>query len=79
MDNHLEFSVDTLKLRKKMLEEGIETIEELSKVTKVNRNTLSSVLKGKSLPSTPVMYAITKALHLRNTEAGIIFFKSKLS
>lgn len=72
------YSCNTIELRKKLAEKGINTITELSEITAVNRNTLGSVLSGKAQPSSRVMNKIVDALNLNSETAGLIFFDSNL-
>ena len=73
------YEVDAIALRVKMTKAGINTVEELSKRSGVNRNTLSDVLNGKTYPSSMVMSKIMIALSMTGDEAGRIFFKEKLA
>ena len=49
------YKVDTKKLQKAMIDADIKTIEQLSELTGVNRNTLSDIINGKIFPSSMVM------------------------
>lgn len=71
--------VDTKELKKRMIDCNINTIEELSRETGVNRNTLSDVINGKSRPSSYVMSKLVSILKLTPEDAGKIFFASKLA
>ena len=73
------YEVDTRELKIAMAEAGIDSIEQLSKATEVNRNTLSGVVNGSSYPSSMVMVKIAGALDLTRDRAGSIFFKRKLA
>ncbi|MCL2222317.1 MAG: helix-turn-helix domain-containing protein [Oscillospiraceae bacterium] len=64
---------DTKTLKKLMVDEGINDIASLSSATKINRNTLGSVLSGKSQPSAPVMEELIVALNIPPHKAGEIF------
>lgn len=73
------YGVETIELRKKMLDKGFLTIGSLSDACGVNRNTLSDVLNGKTLPSAYVMSRLVKTLDLTPEEAGRIFFTKELT
>lgn len=71
--------VDTKLLKKAMVDNDINTIEELVDKTGVNRNTLSDVVNGRAYPSSKVMVKLKMALCLTQEEAGAIFFKEKFA
>lgn len=71
-------AVDTVALRKVMVEKNIRSIEEFSKKSGVNRNTLSEVVNAKSRPSASVMDRIVVALEMSPEMAGRIFFAKDL-
>lgn len=73
------YQVDTKELQKAMIDAGIRTIEQLSDVTGVNRNTLADVVNGRAFPSSMVMAKLTHHLNLSSEHAGRIFFASKLA
>ena len=68
------YKIDTLSLRKAMIDAGIITIVDLADKANVNRNTVAGVLNGKVKPTLDVMYAISEALSLNSQKAGEIFF-----
>lgn len=70
--------VDTKELRKIMAEKDIKTIEEFSKKSGVNRNTLSDVINAKIRPSTSVMDRMVVTLEISPEMAGKIFFATNL-
>lgn len=72
------YSCDIIELKKVLAEKRIDTILELSKISNINRNTLSSVLSGSTNPSSQVMYKLVESLHLTPERAGKIFFKLNL-
>lgn len=74
----MQYVVDTVELKKLMAENHIDSIAELELITGVNRNTLSSVLRGKSYPSAHVIGALIDALHIELQNVGHIFFVSTL-
>ena len=75
---NIEYRIDVISLKKKMLDMNIETIAELSKRSAINRNTLSDVFNGKSKPSSDTMYKLVACLHISPSEAGEIFFNNNL-
>lgn len=68
------YFVDVKRIKKLMVEHEIDTVEELSEKTGVNRNTLATVLNGKSYPSSMVMTKIGEALDIPAEDMGGIFF-----
>lgn len=72
-------TVDTKALRKAMVDKEITTIEQLSKETGVNRNTLADVLNGNAYPSSSVMSRLADGLELSGEDAGRIFFANELA
>ena len=75
----MEYTVDTIQLRKAMLDAGITTITELSSVSSVSRNTLGGILDGNIRPSSNVIEKIAHALSLSGDDIGTIFFSQKLA
>ena len=71
--------VDTNRLRKAMIDAGIDTIEQLAEKAGINRVTTADVVKGRIYPSSMVMEKIKIALGLTSEDAGLIFFKEKLT
>lgn len=74
----MSFEVDTVELRKAMIERNITTIGELAELSGVDRNTLGRVVNGKCRPSTLVMEKLVVALDMQPCKAGAIFFKPNL-
>ena len=70
----MTYKVDTVALKKLMIENGIDTIGELAKRAGLNRNTTSAVVNGKCRPSTAVMDKLVAALNMESAVAGAIFF-----
>jgi transcriptional regulator with XRE-family HTH domain len=62
-----------------MIDADIKTIEQLSELTGVNRNTLSDIINGKIFPSSMVMSKLASCLKLTSEDAGRIFFTPKLA
>lgn len=69
---------DYIELRKKMAENEIRTIKNLSDSTGINRNTLSKILSGSAQPSSDSMEKLVVTLHIEPEEAGKIFFTKDL-
>lgn len=74
----MSYSVNTVELKKLMIENGIETIGELAEKSGVGRDTISGVVNGKIRPSTAVMEKIMIALNMKPSDAGVIFFVPNL-
>lgn len=72
------YSVDTIALKKIMLDKGLEKIIDLSNASNIDRNTLSKVLSGDAKPSTTVIEKLMCALDIPPEKAGLIFFNSNL-
>lgn len=70
----MSYRVDTIALRKLMVDNGISTISELAEKAELSRDTASGVLKGKIRPSTNVMEKFIIALNINPCDAGNIFF-----
>ena len=75
----MEYAVDTIQLRKAMLDAGFTTISDLSKASCVNRNTIGGILDGNIRPSSGVIEKIATALSLNGEDVGTIFFSQKLA
>ena len=74
----MSYSVDTVELKKRMIEQGFDTIGELAEKSGVGRDTVSGVVNGKIRPSTAVMEKIMIALNMKPKDAGVIFFSPNL-
>ena len=57
-----------------MVEKNLDKISALSKEAKINRNTLGSILNGKSMPTANIMYKLVETLDINPETAGSIFF-----
>lgn len=75
----MEYTVDTIQLRKAMIDAGFITISDLSKASNVNRNTIGGILDGNIRPSSGVIEKIALALSLTGDDIGAIFFSQKLA
>ena len=74
----MQYQVDTIELKKRMVEKGLEKITELSKASSIDRNTISKVLNGSIKPSTTVIEKLMIALDISPDLAGKIFFNQNL-
>lgn len=71
---YIEYRVDTIALRKLMVENNINTFTEMAEKSGVVRDTVASVVKGDSRPSTAVIEKFMAALNIDPVNAGPIFF-----
>ena len=74
----MSYKVDTIALKKLMVENGYDTIDSLAEAAGLNRNTVSNVVNGKARPSTKVIGKLMVALHIEPCDAGGIFFAPNL-
>lgn len=74
----MQYHVDTIALKKRMVEQGLDKIADLSRISSVDRNTLSKVLNGSIKPSTTVIEKLMMALNISPNLAGEIFFNQNL-
>lgn len=72
------YKTDYIEIKKIMVEKGIKTVKELSEKTGISRNTLSTVLSGKTQPSSDVMEKLVFFLEIPPETAGRIFFSINL-
>lgn len=72
------YVVDTVSLRKLMIENGFTTISALSKESNVSRNTLGRVLDGSIRPSADVMDKLSATLKMSPETSGRVFFAPNL-
>lgn len=70
------YSVNTIELKKAMIEAGFTNNLALAKAANISRNTLTRILKGQTKPSLEAMYAIAEVLKLKPQQAGEIFFNN---
>ena len=64
------YHVDVKELKKAMIDAGIDTIQDLSDKSGINRNTLSDILKEKIYPSSDVMVRLANTLSLPTEKCG---------
>ena len=69
------YEVDTIELRKCMLDKGFHTITEMATACGLSRDTMSDILSNKVKPGATAMYAIAAVLGLDPEALGRIFFK----
>lgn len=74
----MSYSVDTVALKKLLIDKGIDSNTAFAEKSGVGRDTISGILKGTIRPSTAVMDKIIIALELEPAAAGLIFFKPNL-
>lgn len=75
----MEYTVDTIKLRKAMIDAGFTTNVDLAEASGVERNTIGGILNGKIRPSSMVIEKLASALKLDGSSIGSIFFSQKLA
>lgn len=73
------YKIDTIELRKLMIDKEIVSITELSEKSGVGRDTLSRLMRGKIQPSFGVILKIVDALEMPPETAGRIFFYHELT
>ena len=74
----LQRTADTNAIKKLMIDNGLNTIKDLSEASGVDRNTLGEVLRGAIQPSAVVMEKLIYALDIPLSSAGMIFFSNNL-
>lgn len=73
-----EYSIDSIALKKKMIERKVETATELAKMAGISRATISTILSENSQGlNYKVISAMANALKLSSAEVGEMFFKTK--
>lgn len=72
------YVVDTIALRKLMVEKGYNTISALANDAKISRNTLGKVLDGTARPSAEVMEKLSITLEMTPETSGRVFFAQNL-
>lgn len=73
------YVVDTIELRKRMLEKGLDNIKKMSDACGLNRDTMSDIVNGRAKPGAVAMYAIATVLDLEPEALGRIFFKRDIA
>lgn len=74
----MKYRVDSIALRKLMIDNGYGTITDLERASGVNRNTLSGIINETIRPSTNVMDKLANALNMDQRTAGDVFFAPDL-
>lgn len=74
----MKYRVDTVALKKIMVEKGFETIVSLEKASGVNRMTISGIINEEVRPSTKVIEKLMIALNISPELAGPVFFAPDL-
>ncbi len=69
------YIVDAKALKKKMIEEDIPTILELSRKSGVSKPVISGILNYGNNVTSDTIDALSEALNLTSSEVGNIFFK----
>lgn len=72
------YVVDTIALRKLMIEKGYTTTSTLAKASCISRNTLGKVLNGSARPSVDVMEKLSVTLDMSPELSGRVFFAPNL-
>ena len=72
------YKTDVIEIRKKMAEQKIKMVTELSKRSGINRITLAKILNEEKQPSSDAMEKLVFSLKMNPYEAGAIFFKTAL-
>lgn len=68
------YKVNTVELKKLLIENGYDTIGDFAKDADMSRKTAADVVNGKRRPSTIIMEKFITVLHIEPQNAGIIFF-----
>ena len=71
----MSYTVDTIELRKVMVDCGYNKIGQLAEESGVDRNTIGGILSGKIRPSSNIIEKVSIALGLDGEDIGRIFFK----
>lgn len=71
----MSYIVDTVELKKLLIDKGIDSNSAFAEISGVGRDTIGGILNGTVRPSTAVMDKIIIALDLEPEVAGRIFFK----
>ena len=72
------YTVDIQALCDQAERKGIQSAEELSEKSGINKEVLLPILEGRSLPSYDIMVGLATALELSPELAGAIFFDNNL-
>lgn len=75
----VNYKVDTIKLKKSMLDNNIQSITELSEKSGISKAVLSRIFNNKQRPTTTTIERLISVLHISKMDAGDIFFKEELA
>lgn len=81
MSNQLsidKYYIDSIALKKIMVEKELDQISKLSQASNVSCNTIGEIVNGKKMPSCNVMYRIADALDMDSQTAGKVFLPLNL-
>ena len=73
------FETDVIALRKIMAEQKIFTVKKFAEVCDIDRNIAGGILNSNAQPSSDTMFKIVAGLRIPPENAGLIFFKPKLT
>lgn len=68
------YRIDTVELRKCMIDSDIENVSDLARKAGLSRNNVADVVNGNSLPNIVTIYAIAGVLKATPERLGRIFF-----
>ncbi len=69
------YTVDNVELRKRMIDKGLNTIQQMADACGLSRDTMSDIVNGRVRPGAMAIYAIAAVLDLEPEVLGRIFFK----
>ncbi|BDF47810.1 XRE family transcriptional regulator [Eisenbergiella sp. OF01-20] len=72
----MKYVVDLNILKSEIERKGIQSVEELSRKSRINESQLMRVLNGKQMPAMDEMVELVSVLDLSPEKAKEIFFKS---
>ena len=75
----MQYVVDTVEIKKLMIDRNISSIAELSSISGINRNTLGAVINGEAYPSSKIIGKLIEVLLIPLDRVGSIFFALKLT
>lgn len=73
------YKTDVIALKKIMIDEGVDSVSELARISGGNRTTLGRILKGEEQPSADLMGKLAYSLHMSPATAGGVFFALELT
>lgn len=69
-------TIDTISLKKRLIDFHLEKIRDLSMATGISQPTLRKIVSGQASPTIAVLCKLIKVLDLSPSEAGQIFLTS---